>query len=103
MRESVDREVGNMAGNVGRVMAVHHSALMVPDLLVMYAEPGPGRPVTMASVGAGRRDSAGRNGFTSGAPTVVERPLPVYGIVSLLSVPPWSTTVSPSMVRENWS
>jgi len=41
MRESVDREVGNMAGNVGRVMAVHHLAVMVPNLLVMYAEPGP--------------------------------------------------------------
>ena len=60
------------------------------------------RPVTMASVGAGRRDSAGRNGFTSSAPTV-ERLLPVYGIVSLSSVPPWSTTVSPLIVRENSS
>jgi hypothetical protein len=79
------------------------AAQLVELRVVIGSCPSGRRPVTMASVGASRRDSAGRNGFTSSAPTVVERLLPVYGIVSLPSVPPWSTTVSPLMVRENSS
>ncbi|MGR6963936.1 hypothetical protein ACU610_05705 [Geodermatophilus sp. URMC 61] len=41
MRESVNREVRNMAENVGRVMAVVHFGGKVPDLLVKHPKPGP--------------------------------------------------------------